>query len=268
MKILYIDCGGTKTAGYLVDDYSSIIDRCMTGPGNINSDYLQASNNIWNNIKHFNNSFDFIEIGVAGYSNYINREKLFILLSKKLNSNNFRIYSDLELLAKLTIKEDKNSLLINLGTGTAAIRYINNKYQLILGWGKLINDIGSGYDITINAIKYFCEIEDKNIKDVYYDDFLKKYNLSSIRELIPKLNLNTILNYSEWVNNLNEKGINKFVIPRVKKVLDYLNFIEPKTIYCSGSVFTKNPLVQEFTTNYYKDSQIKFIDFEKALLTK
>lgn len=226
MKTLLIDCGGTKSIGYLIDN-KQIIEKFASGPANINSSYDISFNNIVKIIRHFENNFDQIKMGIAGIeANPLNLNKLRNDLEIRINVP-IEIANDLEMIARISIPKDEKALLINLGTGTAAIQSYNGKYLMHLGWGRIINDIGSGYDIGLHLIKYLCRCEDTNSVSRIYVKFLNDFGISSMREYIPKCNSwNNISNLSEWVASLGHVGNELFILPRVKEVISYLDYIK------------------------------------------
>lgn len=267
MKTLIIDGGGTKTIGYLVEN-KQIIKQFKSGPSNINSNYDISFQNILKIIKESNNEFDQLKIGVAGAGNNSeNQIKLKNELSIRINVP-IEITNDLEMIARISIPDNEKALLINLGTGTAAIQSYNGNYIMHLGWGKIINDIGSGYDIGIHLLKFLCRCEDTNTTSKIYIKFLSDFQISSIREYIPKCNhWNNVSNLAEWVSQLGHVGNELFIIPRVRELLDYLSYINADSIYLNGSIFTKNLAVQDLVKKYYKNKKIEFIDYPN-LITK
>lgn len=270
MYKLYIDGGGTKTAGFLLDENMTLIDKYQSGQGNINTDYESALKHIKEIINYFNNyKYDQLTIGVAGATTNIkNKDLLFYEIKKIINNNiNLLVCSDMELMTMLLVpKNVDNALLINLGTGTSSIYYDGSSYKEHLGWGRIINDLGSGYDIGLNVIKHLCRWEDLNKNNIIYNKFLKDFNTPNVREYIPNFsNPNNVANLSGWVVNNFSFATKLFVIPRVKACLDYLSYLKTDNIYCVGSVFLKNKEVQEFVKNYYKNKNVFFVSIDDII---
>lgn len=266
MKTLIIDGGGTKTVGYLIEN-KKIIKEFKTGPSNVNSNYEISLQNILKTIKEFNNNFDQIKIGVAGvWQNSENISKLKNDILLKVNSP-IEITNDLEMIAKICVPNNEKALLINLGTGSAAIESQNGKYNMHLGWGKVINDLGSGYDIGINLLKFLSRCEDTNSISKIYIKFLSDFQISSIRDYVSKCNCWTnVSNLAEWVAKLGHVGNELFIIPRVKELLDYLSYINVDSIYLNGSIFLKNLAVQDLVKRYYKNKKIEIIDYRSSII--
>lgn len=190
----------------------------------------------------------------------------FVAANKKNICDDIFFESDLKLLSILVSKKfNKNKfLLLNLGTGTTAIKYDNKKIETYLGWGKAIGDIGSGYDIGINFIRFCTICEDKKNKNQYYKNFLKENNIKSIREYIPLMSdVENITKISLWINNQGTKTIKEFIIPRVEKVLDYLSFLNYETLFCTGSILIKNRVVKDYIKKKFND--VQFIEFKDCI---
>lgn len=64
------------------------------------------------------------------------------------------------------------------------------------------------------------------------------------------------------MNDYSKEAVEKFIIPRVKKSFDYLKFIDIKNMFFACSILTKNKLVQKLIEQYYKNKNVKFIEFE------
>lgn len=267
MKKIYVDAGGTKVASYLVDS-NNISKKIINASGNINTDYEQAKKNILLAIS----SFDLDEsieifIGAAGANvNVLFARQLENDFKKMLPNCTISVKGDLDLMCELI--DDKNFLFINCGTGTVAIyNDKNNINNLYLGWGKLVNDIGSGYDIGINFIQFLTYCEDVKNNNPIYLKFLKEYKLDSIRNLIPIItqDYNQVSMISSWLALQDIKTIETFILTRVKILFEYLNFIEFNNLYLTGSIFEKNKEVQLFSKNYYNNKKIKIINFFELL---
>lgn len=266
MKTLIIDGGGTKTIGYLVDN-KKIIKEFKSGPSNINSNYDISFQNILKVIREFDNNFDQIKIGVAGAGPGSEAQnKLKNELLSRINVP-IEITNDLEMIARVSIPKNENALLINLGTGTSAIQTYNEKYIMHLGWGRIINDVGSGYDIGIQLLKFLTRCEDTNSTSNIYIKFLSDFQISSIREFIPKCNAWTnISNLAKWVSQLGHVGNELFILPRVKELLDYLSYVKTDSIYLNGSIFTKNLAVQELIKKYFRNKKVEFINYPNSII--
>ena len=76
--------------------------------------------------------------------------------------------------------------------GTGAITYICSKegYLRVSGWGPLLGDEGSGYDLGLQALKLACRMYDGRVpkEDAFMDAIFGHYELSTPGELLRKLN--------------------------------------------------------------------------------
>lgn len=269
MEKLYIDAGGTKVAGYLITK-DSIFKKVINEPGNINTNYEKAKKNIISVLTCFDLSIDKeVKIGAAGATgNKLLASKLQNELKQQFPNHSFSVLGDLDLTCQLI--EDDNYLFVNCGTGTVAIHHENHQNTLYLGWGKLVNDLGSGYDIGIHFIKFLTYCEDKRNENPIYLKFISEYNLASIRDFIPIITSNPkeISKVSLWLSQQDETTINLFIIERIKKLFKYLSFVEFNNLYLTGSIFEKNKNVQAFVLHHFANKKIEFVNFENLLERK
>lgn len=267
MNTLYIDGGGTKTAVYLVND-SNIIKKTIYDQCNVNNDFNGSSKIIYKIINDHNGLFEKVICGIAGYDS--NKKKVDGLKKEILIKTKKEIYfyNDVELLAILYFKKTNinNFTVLNLGTGTLCLNFKNKEFRKILGWGKVVGDIGSGYDIGINFLRYLALCEDKQDYNCLYKKFIKQFNINNIREYIPLINNVKFVNkITNWLVMQGSDVVNEFVIPRVKKTIDYISFLNEENFVFTGSVLIKNEEVRKFLSKYLNDKKISYITLDKLL---
>ncbi len=102
-------------------------------------------------------------IGLAGVREQNVKKELQMHLSKLLGFKNILIDSDSSI-ALYGAFGGNDGLILICGTGSILFGLINNKFVRIGGWGKIIGDYGSGYDIGKSAIKNLAVEYDRNVK--------------------------------------------------------------------------------------------------------
>lgn len=171
--IIGIDSGGTKTKGVLFDMAGNQIKDTYSGFGNFNVDPSMTKKHIFDALDDLTEEIDvselkFILIGVAGYSNYPDKDKFIADISKKYQTK-IKAVTD-ALVALYSVKQDKYKQVIMVlgGTGSVIIAYVNDKIHFIGGYGPLLGDEGSSYHLVIEELKHIINQfeEKKKITDL------------------------------------------------------------------------------------------------------
>lgn len=102
-------------------------------------------------------------IGLAGVREKNVKKELQMHLSKLLGFKNILIDSDSSI-ALYGAFGGNDGLILICGTGSILFGLINKRFVRIGGWGKIIGDYGSGYDIGKNAIKNLTGEYDRNVR--------------------------------------------------------------------------------------------------------
>ncbi|EGZ31324.1 BadF/BadG/BcrA/BcrD ATPase family protein [Malacoplasma iowae] len=266
MKILYVDGGGTKTAVYLVEN-NKIIKKELYNQSNVNTNYDESIKTIYKIIEDHKNNFDKAMFGLAG-SEYV-KDKIDIILKdlKTKTNREIEIFNDVEMFAILCSRKfNIDFTLLNLGTGTACVNFKNNSFKSLLGWGRVVGDIGSGYYIGINFLKFLTMCEDTENHVDIYKKFLQDFELKSIRDYISLINdVKNVTKVTNWISKQDDNTIDNFIIPCIKEVLDYISFLKTENFIFTGSVLLKNNHVKEFLDKYLPNSSKRFIDFEHLI---
>lgn len=266
MKTLYVDGGGTKTAVYLVDE-NQIIKKDLYDQCNLNTNFEVASKIIYKIINDYNGMFDQVVCGIAGSEAVKDKTNNLVEELENLTHKNIEIYNDVEMFAIIcSQKFNQDFTLLNLGTGTACVNYKNNQFKAVLGWGKVIGDLGSGYDIGLNFLKFLTWCEDTMKFNSIYKKFLNDFELNSIREYVSLASeVSNIIKITNWLINQNTQIIENFVVSRVKKVIDYISFLNIDNYIFTGSIILKNDLVKQFLNNYLNNKSIKYLTLEELI---
>jgi len=154
--LIGIDAGGTKTAAAAYDSVSGERLCGVEGPqGSFSVDSISASENVINAIEACmeicGEACEFICVGAAGLGDPLKRK----LLSDKLVEH-FRcsvLVVDDGRLALHAALGGNDGLLVISGTGSIVYGKKGSNVRRYGGWGHLLDDRGSGYDISISAFR-------------------------------------------------------------------------------------------------------------------
>ncbi|GHU59169.1 ATPase [Spirochaetia bacterium] len=158
--LLGIDGGGTKTEAVLCDDTGTFLGRTIEGPTNPTSDSIELIhdrllallNDLLKNYQGVNTELAGYYAGIAGGGLGENQRRLGECLARLLpnvlhRSNGSDTVNSLNSGIGMS-----NGILVIAGTGSSVSIRINGKMRLISGWGYLLGDEGSGYEMGRMAL--------------------------------------------------------------------------------------------------------------------
>ncbi len=117
-------------------------------------------------------------IGLSGVRDNKDKNELKKILVKSLAVKNITVESDTAIALHGAFKGEDGLILI-CGTGSILYGVINKKYFRIGGWGRIIGDYGSGYEIGINAFRHLTKEYDKGkSKSKLSVEIEKKFSLN------------------------------------------------------------------------------------------
>ncbi|GKX65250.1 N-acetylglucosamine kinase [Inconstantimicrobium mannanitabidum] len=271
--VIGVDGGGTKTE---VIAYNSAGEQIACGYGgfaNIIEDRQQGLDNIGMAIsqcmENLNRS-DCVHIyaGISGMEVGNNKEIIENYLTGRFNTS-ITVINDADLAFYALLKGEDGIITIS-GTGSVSFGFHKDKYFRAGGWGKILGDEGSGYDIALNGLK-------KVVSEI--DDGLESSDLS--KEILSYINVSNIYDMVEFVSNSNKTDIAAITPVIVKaaerndenavnilkvaskelanitvKVYKMLGFQSQVNICILGSILTKVSIIKE---NYirYLSKEIK-----------
>jgi len=185
--IIGIDAGGTKTEAVAYNKDGTEISRGLAAFGNPVIHQEKAFENIIRSIQSCLSNLQAdrcvgIVSGVAGIEANNNRLALYHNLNRLFHVP-ITVLNDAELSYFSLLKADDGILTI-AGTGSVSIGYHNEKMYMCGGWGHLLGDEGSAYDIAIQAIK--SAIVDFEMGLPIHSltaDLLNKMNISHVPEI-------------------------------------------------------------------------------------
>jgi N-acetylglucosamine kinase-like BadF-type ATPase len=153
--VIGVDAGGTKTSAKAYGLDGCCLASYQCGPGNGTVGFDRAAENILASIEGCRAVLDgqcvFICIGMAGLDPVTVPGRLKGWVATRL-AIDCEVISDAEL-ALASAHGGGDGLLVIAGTGSIAYGQRDSKVLRRGGWGHLLGDCGSGYDIAIRAIK-------------------------------------------------------------------------------------------------------------------
>ena len=163
--ILGIDGGGTKTLGVLYDLKGQEVSRKIFGYSNFSVSPEVSKQHIEETIDYFTQLYKdkmIVVCGIAGASKLVDQDGYKKELEAKY-SVDIIIVSDAEI-ALYSIKKDTTSCAIMVlgGTGSAIMLSEGNTSHIIGGFGHILGDEGSGYHLSITALKNIINEYEEN----------------------------------------------------------------------------------------------------------
>lgn len=155
---LGIDAGGSKTSAILCDPSGATLRTCKLGPGNIAVlDRDTIAQLIWNILDELleDAPTSLIKWACCAFAGAGRPEEKATLsdIIRTLGFSQFTIMTDAEI-RYYSIFGDDCGILVSAGTGSIClVKTSDQRFLQIGGWGYLLGDEGSGYDIGRHAIK-------------------------------------------------------------------------------------------------------------------
>ncbi len=162
MKVLAgIDAGGSKTAGVVGDEHGTVLGSLVTGPSNILKDGALAvkkalSKTLEGACSNASLSRSDIEVvcaGIAGVIRSESRDLVEGMLRGMTPARTVLVETD-AYIALAGATKCRPGIIVISGTGSVAFG-VNpeGKTALVGGWGRLLGDEGSGYDIARRGLQ-------------------------------------------------------------------------------------------------------------------
>jgi N-acetylglucosamine kinase-like BadF-type ATPase len=187
--LIAIDAGGTSTDGALFNFDGKVVKTCKEGSGNYKVNATKAKEHIKQCVEKLllacsKENVKLIQIGMAGMPNEEEKKSLLNELE-----TTFQIRVDIvsdALIALLSIEHSKNECPLLILGGTGSIVMIDNgeKTHRFGGFGHLLGDEGSAYDVVIRAFKEIIDIGESNQEEtMLYKELLKQINAKDYLEI-------------------------------------------------------------------------------------
>ena len=191
--IIGIDGGGTKTAGILATETGEIVAKVQAGPSNYHVVGIEQTQSVLTEIiSKLSTKVDNIQleslsfsIGMAGLGREEDK-KVIGQICDEIGINKDRILTHDAHIALVGGTGKQAGVIVLSGTGSI-VYGINEsgKEERAGGWGYLLGDEGSGYDIALKGLQAIARASDKRGKPTLLTDLiLKKLELNAPNELI------------------------------------------------------------------------------------
>ena len=211
--IIGVDGGGTKTEAVAYDFQGNIIVTSVKGFANLLNNREKALNNIVDSIREIMDVLKEEELvdlylGIAGSEVGDNAKIIKDTIKNELKTDCV-LMNDAEIALKAMLRGNDGILTI-AGTGSIAFGVKNNSSVRCGGWGNLLGDEGSGYKISIDAIKRMIFEEENSLpKSELTTRIMKRLGAKSIGEVVTFVYSSTkdeIASLAEVVSILGEEG--------------------------------------------------------------
>lgn len=184
--IISVDVGGTKSKAILYNDDGDVIKEIVVGSCHpMQNDDETIIKNIHACMLDENAPIVF---GFAGYGRSQSlKDKINKLVKQACGNHHYHIIPDTEMAMYSTLL-GHDGITVILGTGSVAFRKEKDQTTQIGGWGFVLGDEGSGYEIGQNVLKTFAlEADSRKNKSMIFDSVIQLYNLNMPSELITKV---------------------------------------------------------------------------------
>jgi len=168
--IIGVDGGGTKALGILFDEFGNEERKAVSGFANFSVDPQATITHLHDVLEILTYGIPLediiaIQIGIAGYSNFTGKVELMAEL-QKLYPTSIQIVTDAEI-ALYSVKQDHdcNVIMALGGTGSVVMVEQDEKISFIGGFGHLLGDEGSGYHLSITALKKIIDQFEKGLPE-------------------------------------------------------------------------------------------------------
>ena len=188
-KFLGIECGGTRTVAICADEKAAMLKRATAGPANLKLLDDAAL------LRHFSDlarAFpvpNALAIGMAGARTEADFVRIGRVVEKVWPGVPSRFTNDLETALAaapvLPLKPDVRILVLS-GTGSCCFGIGNQGRAKVGGWGHILGDKGSGYEIGMRSLKAVVYYYDRDGKWPRLGTrILRKLTLNEPNDLIP-----------------------------------------------------------------------------------
>lgn len=275
--IIGVDGGATKTLGVLFDESGNELKRFESGFANFNVNETKTISHIMSCINQLLleihiEELDIIQIGIAGYTNYLKKDELQRKLEELYRTK--VVFTSDALLAYYSVKKDqeKEAIVILGGTGSVVTYEKNNEIHFIGGYGHLLGDFGSGYHVSVTLLK---EVIRQHEEDTQITTLSKKVlaylqleDYTKIKEYVYNHSKKEIAHIASFIANEANNGDSEAItllmnegMMLAKQAINAYNKLNPKDeiiIGLRGSFLRNAPYVKEVLLSECKRNQISY----------
>ncbi len=194
MLYLGIDGGGTKTEATLCDETGHILAWAMEGstaPSSNSPEKLRETlKSLFNDLRLSDRGDQMIlgYAGISGCASSWEREKFIECLSAISMTNiHMQVGSDIICALNAEIGPAIEGAVMIIGTGSVVFSRVDGKCSRIGGWGYLVGDEGSGYDMGRRALNAAFRYEDGRSPKTLLTEIIEKQGGASIRQIAEEI---------------------------------------------------------------------------------
>ncbi|WEV44251.1 N-acetylglucosamine kinase [Lactobacillus sp. ESL0684] len=260
-----VDAGGTHTIAIAYDTTGQELEQIETGPGQLNTDYEDAINNITSAINQLLNQIDGdcqrVLCGMAGLSVIGNAPQVAAEISSKIGNLPTRAVTD-SLLALYNGLKGEDGGLVIAGTGSVFNGLQKGHIITTGGYGAVLGDEGSGYAITLAALKAALLSWDKREENALIQLFNQLFDVENLVDATAKfyqMSNPEVASMAVDVAKLADQGnpAATAVIKQQSQLLardiiigmDRYEDPKPMTVALTGSVLANNQMLRNFLEN-------------------
>ncbi|WEV40916.1 BadF/BadG/BcrA/BcrD ATPase family protein [Lactobacillus sp. ESL0681] len=260
-----VDAGGTHTIAIAYDTAGQELEQIETGPGQLNTDYEDAINNITTAINQLLNQIDGdcqrVLCGMAGLSVIGNAPQVAAEISSKIGNLPTRAVTD-SLLALYNGLKGEDGGLVIAGTGSVFNGLQKGHIITTGGYGAVLGDEGSGYAITLAALKAALLSWDKREENALIQLFNQLFDVENLVDATAKfyqMSNPEVASMAVDVAKLADQGnpAATAVIKQQAQLLardiiigmDRYEDPKPMTVALTGSVLANNQMLRNFLEN-------------------
>lgn len=282
--LIGVDAGGTHTTAIAYDSKGQKLAEAQAGPGQVNTDYNNAITNITKAINELVDEIDGdcqrILCGMAGLSVIGHAPEVAAEISAKVDNMPTRAVTD-SLLALYNGLEGEDGGLVIAGTGSVFNGLQRGSIISTGGYGSILGDEGSGYAISLSALKSALLSWDKREDNELIGMFNKLFKVDNLNDATAKFYKTSNSDFASMAVNvaqLADKG-DPFASAVIKEQAELLarditigmdRYEEPKPmkIALTGSVLANNQMLRDFLENKvhekYPQAQFSISNGENA----
>lgn len=181
-----VDGGGTKTEFVVVSAEGTVVKRLLLGGSNPNDiGYGESAALLTGALDKLISEFRYVKavfLGIAGISTGDYRERLLSELGRRHPGVKIDVKNDSY---NLLMQDDSAGMAIISGTGSVVFVRDGDSFKRLGGWGYLLDEAGSAYDIGREALRLALYEEDMKRKPSLLSKMLrKKLNTGTVWEHI------------------------------------------------------------------------------------
>jgi len=280
--LIGVDCGGTHIVGqtWTNDTTAQPYQEAIAGPGNVLLDFDGAMQNLTSVLDQLVNplpvdQIEYILIGVAGIETAGLTEQVQQIITQRYHIA-IDVISDAKL-ALLNGLSGEDGALVIAGTGSVVYGRQNGQFLRVGGWGAVLGDEGSAYDIARRALKQVLTQVDAGQTSQLTPAILKQLQAPDIAAAVKQFyaqnrqtNAKLALPIAELATRDDPEAV--MILTTATQSLAeqimtiYQRFTDPKPtkVALSGSVLQKNPIVRTAIIDAVQRElpKIKFINID------